>query len=333
MSLSEFEIIERYFTRPATRPAHHSGTRLGVGDDAALLSVPSGFELVAAIDTIVAGHHFLPDSAPHAIAHRALAVNLSDLAAMGAKPVWALLALTLPYAEEAWLAEFSTGWFDLADRFRVELVGGDTTRGPLTISVQVLGLVEQGTALRRCGGQPGDLIVVTGTLGDAGAGLAIVRDGGAALLPTAAAPGNRDSAAQLRARFEYPTPRIEFGRAARGIASAAMDLSDGLAGDLPKLARASGVAAHVEVNQLPLSPALRRLASRSQALEWALSAGDDYELLMTVPRAAYERLRGLAQDCALSLSVIGELREGHDVTWSMDGADISARLTGFDHFR
>lgn len=333
MSLSEFEIIERYFTRPTTRPALQSGTRLGVGDDAALLSVPSGFELVAAIDTIVVGHHFLPDAAPRAIAHRALAVNLSDLAAMGAKPVWALLALTLPQADEAWLAEFSKGWFNLADRHGVDLVGGDTTRGPLTISVQVLGLVEQGTELRRSGGRPGDLVVVTGTLGDAGAGLAIARDGGATLLPTAADPGNRDLAAQLRARFEFPAPRVEFGRAARGVASAAMDLSDGLAGDLPKLARASGVAAHVEANRLPLSPALLRLASRSQALDWALCAGDDYELLMTVPRAAYERLRDLAHACALPLSVIGELRQGHDVTWSMDGADISARLTGFDHFR
>lgn len=333
MSLSEFEIIERYFTRPTTRPALQSGTRLGVGDDAALLSVPAGFELVAAIDTIVAGHHFLPDAAPRAVAHRALAVNLSDLAAMGAKPAWALLALTLPHADEGWLAEFSKGWFDLADRHGVDLVGGDTTRGPLTISVQVLGLVEQGTALRRSGGRPGDLVVVTGTLGDAGAGLAIARDGGATLLPTAADPGNRDWAAQLRARFEFPAPRVEFGRAARGVASAAMDLSDGLAGDLPKLARAGGVAAHVEVNRLPLSPALLRLASRSQALDWAVSAGDDYELLMTVPRAAYAHLHDLAHGCALPLSVIGELREGHDVTWSMDGADISARMTGFDHFR
>ncbi len=333
MSLSEFEIIERFFTRPATRPALQSGTRLGVGDDAALLSVPAGFELVAAIDTLVAGHHFLPDAAPRAIAHRALAVNLSDLAAMGAKPVWALLALTLPLADESWLAEFSKGWFDLADAHGVDLVGGDTTRGPLTISVQILGLVEQGTALRRSGGQPGDLIVVTGTLGDAGAGLSIARDGGAAVMAAAADPANRSAAAQLRARFEFPTPRVDFGRAARGLASAAMDLSDGLAGDLPKLARASSVAAHVEADRLPLSHALQSLASRPQALDWALGAGDDYELLMTVPRARYELLRDLAQGCALPLSVIGELREGRGVTWSMDGADIGARLTGFDHFR
>jgi thiamine-monophosphate kinase len=212
-------------------------------------------------------------------------------------------------------------------------VGGDTTRGPLTISVQILGLVEQGTALCRSGGQPGDLIVVTGTLGDAGAGLSIARDGGAALLPAAADPANRDLAAQLRARFELPTPRVDFGRAARGVASAAMDLSDGVAGDLPKLALASGVAAHVEADLLPLSEGLLSLASRPQALDWALMAGDDYELLMTVPRARYERLRDLAQSCALRLSVIGELREGRGVTWSMDGADISARMTGFDHFR
>lgn len=329
MSVSEFEIIERYFTRPGTRP----GTRLGVGDDAALLTPAAGFELVAAIDTIVAGHHFLADAAPRAIAHRALAVNLSDLAAMGATPAWALLALTLPHADEAWLAEFSAGWFDLADAHGVDLVGGDTTRGPLTISVQILGQVEQGTALRRSGGRPGDLITVTGTLGDAGAGLAIARDGGRALLPAAADPAHRGAVNFLRARFDYPTPRVAFGCAARGIASAAMDLSDGLAGDLPKLARASGVAAHIEAAGLPLSDALRALASRTQGLDWALSAGDDYELLMTVPRARYEQLRDLATGLGVPLSVIGELRAGSDVTWSMDGADIGARLMGFDHFR
>ena len=331
--LSEFEIIERFFTRAAQRPALQSGTRLGVGDDAALLSVPPGFELVAAIDTIVAGHHFLPSAAPRAIAHRALAVNLSDLAAMGASPAWALLALTLPEADEGWLAEFAAGWFDLADRHGVDLVGGDTTRGPLTISVQVLGLVAQGTALRRSGGQPGDHIVVTGTLGDAGAGLAIARDGGVSLLPSALHSDNQDLASQLRARFEFPTPRVDFARGARGIASAAMDISDGLAGDLPKLAQASGVAAHVDADRLPLSQALLGLASRPQALNWALTAGDDYELLMTVPRARYERLCDLAQACALRLTVVGELREGRGVTWSMDGVDISAQLTGFDHFR
>ncbi len=329
MSLSEFEIIQRFFTRSGGRTALQSGTRLGVGDDAALLAVPPGCELVAAIDTLVAAHHFLPDAAPRAIGHRALAVNLSDLAAMGATPAWALLALTLPQADEAWLSEFSTGWFELADCHGVDLVGGDTTRGPLTISVQILGTVEQGTALRRSGGRAGDCIVVTGNLGDAGAGLAIARGAHGHAIATASLA----AIDELRSRFEYPVPRVGFGRAARGIASAAMDLSDGLAGDLPKLAQASGLAAHIEVERLPLSAALLSFASLPQAREWALSAGDDYELLMTVPRSRYQQLHDLAAGFGLRLTRIGELRAGGGVTWSMDGADIRVAAAGFDHFR
>ena len=332
-NLSEFEIIERFFTRRASAPAAHSGTRLGVGDDAALLTVPTGCELVAAIDTLVAGHHFLPDAAPRAIAHRALAVNLSDMAAMGATPAWALLALTLPQAESAWLGEFSAGWFELADRHGVDLVGGDTTRGPLTVSVQILGYVQQGTALRRSGGCEGDYIVVTGSLGDAGAGLALAAGRQVPGMPSAAVLTNPEAIAALRSRFEYPVPRLAFGREARGIASAAMDISDGLSGDLPKLAQASGLAAHVELERLPLSDALLSVATPVQAREWALSAGDDYELLMTVPRTRHERLRELAARLELRLTVIGELRAGHGVTWSMDGAVISDAGKGFDHFR
>ena len=260
--LGEFDLIERYFVRPATGHGRPS-VILGVGDDAALLRMPPGADLVAAVDTLVAGRHFLIDCDARSIGHRAMAVNLSDMAAMGATPAWATLALTLPAVETAWLERFSAGLLDLADAYGVALVGGDTTAGPLTISIQILGHVAQGTALRRGGARAGDLLAVTGTLGDAGAGLALATGD--------LRCSDRDVAAELLARYEYPTPRLDFGSLARGIASAAMDLSDGLVGDLPKLAGASGLAAHVAVDRLPLSRALRSAVPVAQAREWALA--------------------------------------------------------------
>ena len=321
--LGEFEVIRRFFTGIG---AVGSGVVLGVGDDAALLHVPAEADLAAAVDTLVAGRHFPHDSEPRSIGYRALAVNLSDMAAMGATPAWATLALTLPGADPEWLGRFSGGFADLANAHGVALVGGDTTSGPLTVSVQILGHVARGTALRRSGAQAGDLLAVTGTLGDAGAGLALMT-----------APGRRDfssaAARELIERFEYPTPRVEFGAAARGIASAAMDLSDGLAGDLPKLASASGLAAHVDLERLPLSQALLAAASSQQARDWALGAGDDYELLLAVPPARYDALSALAVRLNLRLTRIGELRRGTGVTWAWQGEPITPRLQGYDHFR
>lgn len=326
MSLGEFEIIDRFFRRTLR---HDHGVRLGIGDDAAILDLPPGRELVAALDTLVAGRHFPEDSDPRSIGHRALAVNLSDLAAMGAMPAWALMGLTLPEAKEHWLGEFAAGWFDLAGRHGVELVGGDTTAGPLTVSVQLSGWVEQGTALRRSGGQAGDLLVVTGTLGDAAAGLAIATGELRVEKPQTGA----SFLEQLRRRFEYPEPRVEFGRLARGLATAAMDLSDGIAGDLPRLARASGVAARVAVDQLPLSPALRSIVPGDRARHWALTGGDDYELLLSVPAGRLARLQEAAERCHLRLSRIGELGPGSGVTWSMDGRVLKAQPAGYEHFR
>jgi thiamine-monophosphate kinase len=321
--LGEFQLIDRYFSRSTV--GRRADVILGVGDDAALVRLPPGTELVAAVDTLVAGRHFLPDADPRAIGHRALAVNLSDMAAMGATPAWATLALTLPSADAAWLERFSEGLMSLADAHDVALVGGDTTAGPLTISIQILGHVPQGTALRRGGARAGDLLAVTGTLGDAGAGLALVS--------ARLTPGDRSAADELIARFEYPVARVEFGSRARGIASAAMDVSDGLVGDLPKLAAASGLAAHVAVERLPLSAALQALASIPQAREWALSAGDDYELLVAVPPARFEELSAVARGLSLKLTRIGELRRGNGVQWTLDGASFAAPTRGYDHFR
>ena len=326
-NLGEFALIQRFFMRHSTASdsgsAAPSGVILGIGDDAALLDMPPGTELVAAVDTIVAGRHFPEGADARSIGHRALAVNLSDLAAMGATPAWATLALTMPSVDAAWLERFAAGLLDLADANGVALVGGDTTRGPLTISVQLLGHVPRGAALRRSGARAGDLLAVTGTLGDAGAGLEFV---GAVL------PETRPAALELIRRFEYPAPRVRFGLAARGIATAAMDLSDGLVGDLPKLAQASGLAAHVSVERLPMSEAMRAVVPAAQALAWALAAGDDYELLLAVPAPRYAELAAAAGQLNLRLTTIGELRAGGGVTWSLNGGDFVPGVRGWDHF-
>jgi thiamine-monophosphate kinase len=321
--LGEFELISRFFARrgPARSEA---GVVVGIGDDAAVLDLPPATSLVAAVDTLVAGRHFPENTAARSIGHRALAVNLSDMAAMGATPAWATLALTLPSAEPGWLDEFSAGLRDLAAAHAVVLVGGDTTRGPLTASVQILGYVPHGAALLRSGARAGDLLAVSGTVGDSGAGLALVtkRLGSA----------RGAEAEQLIHRFDYPEPRVQLGIAARGIATAAMDISDGLLGDLPKLAQASGLAAHVAVERLPLSAALRSVASADQAREWAMGAGDDYELLFAVPAERFAALKAAADRLNLLLTPIGELRSGAGVTWSLNGKDFQPSASGYDHF-
>jgi thiamine-monophosphate kinase len=331
MSLGEFDLISRYFTRGPVRSPDSHGVVLGIGDDAALLQVPPGAELVAAVDTIVAGRHFLERTDAHSIGHRALAVNLSDLAAMGATPAWATLALTLPRADPAWLQGFASGLFSLAEQHGVALVGGDTTAGPLTVSIQVLGTVAAGTALRRSGAQVGDLLVVTGTLGDAGAGLWLAARATPQAQAVAAAQPIATEA--LIRRFDYPLPRVAFGLAARTLASAAMDLSDGLVADAPKLAAASGLGAVIELQRLPLSPDLRSITDPAQARDWALGAGDDYELLLAVAPERFPALAEAAQRLALPLTAIGELRAGSGVSWLLDGRVHVPRVAGYDHFR
>jgi thiamine-monophosphate kinase len=337
LSIGEFEVISRFFVRRGERAPAQEGVLLGIGDDAALLRVPEGADLVAAVDTIVAGRHFPLETDARSIGHRALAVNLSDIAAMGASPAWATLALTMPTAEPAWLERFAAGLWELADRYGVALVGGDTTSGPLTVSLQLLGHVPRGAAIRRSGARAGDILAVTGTLGDAGAGLWLAQARtaarGQALTGTDAPPHTGVLARELIERFEYPAPRVQFGLAARGIATAAMDISDGLVGDLPKLAAASGVSAHVEVERLPLSQALRELATPLQARDWALAAGDDYELLLAVPPDRFGLLSEAASRIGLALTAIGELGAGSGVTWTLNGMAWVPGVIGYDHFR
>jgi thiamine-monophosphate kinase len=319
----EFELISRFFARrDSARP--EAGVVVGIGDDAAVLNLPPETSLVAAVDTLVAGRHFPESTAARSVGHRALAVNLSDMAAMGATPAWATLALTLPSADSAWLDGFSAGLRDLAAAHAVVLVGGDTTRGPLTVSLQILGHVPHGAALKRSGARAGDLLAVSGTLGDSGAGLALVTNRLASLRSL--------EAEQLIRRFDYPEPRVQLGICARGIATAAMDISDGLLGDLPKLAQASGLAAHVDVERLPLSAVLRSVAGTDQARDWAMGAGDDYELLFAVPVERFAALKAAADRLNLLLTPIGELRSGAGVTWSLNGRDFRPSGSGYDHF-
>jgi thiamine-monophosphate kinase len=317
MPPGEFELIERYFTG---RGAAREDVRLSVGDDAAVVTPRDGAELVLALDTIVADVHFPADTGAQFVGHRALAVNLSDLAAMGAEPAWALLGLTLPAADESWLEGFAAGFDGLARRFGVALVGGDTTRGPLAASVTVGGWVPRGLALTRSGAIPGDDLWVSGTPGDAGAGLAILQS------RLAADGAVRE---ELLRRFLLPEPRISLGLALRGIASACIDISDGLAGDLEKLCRSSGVGCSVECRRLPLSKQLLEAAGAEASMRFALAAGDDYELLFTAPAAARSRIQALVT--TPPVSHIGEITATAGV--HLQGAALERDLVhGFDHF-
>jgi thiamine-monophosphate kinase len=331
VALGEFELIDRCFRalgRPGGRP--RADVVLGVGDDAALLDVPAGQQLVAALDTVVSGTHFLPGCDPVSIGHRALAVNLSDLAAMGAKPAWALLGLTLPDSDADFLDAFARGFGDLAARFDVALVGGDTTSGPLAASVQILGFVPPGLALRRAGGAPGDLLFVSGTPGDAAAGLLLERGAAGGLV----APVGLESAADiLRARFLFPTPRIELGLALRGLASACIDVSDGLLGDAGKLAAASGCGARIESADLPLSESLRALVGEPRARELALTGGDDYELCFSLPAGRLAELPVALNRAGCAVRCIGVLEETPGVRVRIGQRLVDGASAGFDHFR
>jgi thiamine-monophosphate kinase len=328
--VGEFDLIARYFQpldRPGGRP--RADVVLGIGDDAAILRVPVGQELVAAIDSLVAGTHFLPGCDPASIGHRALAVNLSDLAAMGATPAWALLALTLPAADEVFLEAFARGLRELAAAHDVAIVGGDTTAGPLAVTVQALGFAPPGAALRRDGAAAGDLLFVSGTPGDAAAGLLLERAGaGGMILPPALA----DAGAVLRRRFLFPMPRVALGLALRGLASACIDVSDGLAGDAGKLAAASGCGARIEAQSLPLSPALVAAVGRDRAVELALGGGDDYELCFSVPPGRLAELSAAVADAGCPVRCIGVLTPEPGLRVLQDGKLLPPAAAGYDHF-
>ena len=319
--MGEFDLIARYFTRPARRAV------TGVGDDCALWQPQSGMQLAVSSDMLVEGRHFLSTVSAQRLGHKALAVNLSDLAACGARPLAFTLALSLPRVDEAWLQGFSHGLFMLADAHGCELIGGDTTQGPLNICITVFGEIPPGDALLRGAAQAGDDIYVSGTVGDARLALEVFR-------------GSLSLEAELfeaaRLRMEQPEPRVALGLALRGIANACIDISDGLVGDMGHIMKASGVGAVLTTgwvaDSAAISPALQSLPL-SRRLDMALAGGDDYELLFTAAPDQAQAVQEAANDCDVPVTYIGRISAGQGLqVMDIHGVPISRRFVSFDHF-
>ncbi len=314
MGAGEFDLIARIRARVATR----ADVVLGIGDDAALLAPPPGRQLVVTADTLNDGVHFPRGTSPADVGWKALAVNLSDLASMGAEPAWCTLSLSLPQSDPAWIEGFLDGFLDLAGQHGIALVGGDTTRGPLSISVTAMGLVEPGQALRRDGARVGDEVWVTGTLGDAAGGLALL---------------DREPVPALRARLDRPTPRVAAGRALAGIATACVDVSDGLLADLGHVCARSHVAAHLDVDALPASAALREAFGEADRIALQASGGDDYELCFTAPADAGADIDAVSAQLGLRFTRIGRIVAGEGVhPVDAKSQPWSSPRRGYDHF-
>ncbi|MBV7565146.1 thiamine-phosphate kinase [Pseudomonas sp. sia0905] len=316
--MGEFELIRHYFAAAACAQAA-DGVVLGIGDDCALLEVPAGEQLAVSTDTLVAGVHFPVDAPGELLGQRALAVSVSDLAAMGATPLAFTLALTLPEVSPDWLADFTAGLESMARQCGVRLVGGDTTRGPLSLTLTVFGRVPAGQALTRAGARPGDLLCVGGNLGN-----------GAGALPFVLGErAEQAQSAELLAHYWSPMPQLQLGQALRGLATAALDISDGLLADCGHIARASGVALFVEQQRLPLSAALLACMGDERARQLALGGGDDYVLAFTLPAEKLDALRAMGQP----VTVIGRVEAGQGVhLLDADGRVIEPRYSGYQHF-
>jgi thiamine-monophosphate kinase len=317
--ISEFEIIRRYFTRRSRTAV------LGVGDDCALVKARKGMTLALSTDMLLAGRHFLAHTDPEDLGHKSLAVNLSDLAAMGADPRWALLAIALPNADERWIAAFSRGFFRLARRFDTELIGGDTTRGPLTIAITVIGEVAPKLALRRDRARAGDDVWLSGATGEAALGIAHLN--GRVKLEGSA----REACLE---RLHAPEPRVKLGQRLRGLARSAIDVSDGLVADLGHVVKASGVTAELRWEDIPRARAIAECANRALAKECLLAGGDDYELVFTAPRSKRSEIRAAGDKAGVSVTAIGAIVAGRSGVRISDagGKIIAAPRTGFDHF-
>ncbi|MBS0350277.1 MAG: thiamine-phosphate kinase [Proteobacteria bacterium] len=315
--MHEFEIIRQYFNRSVKNPQHFP---LGVGDDAALISIPKGYELATSIDSLVEGTHFLPETAAGDLGHKSLAVSLSDLAAMGAEPAAVLLALTLPKIDPPWLHNFSEAFYHLANRYQVELIGGNITKGPLAVSTVTYGFVQANKAIRRSGAQPGDDIWVSGCFGDAALALAVLKKHDP--LPK-----------ELHDRFFRPEPRVDLGLALIDLAHSAIDVSDGLAADLSKILEASQVGAEILAEKVPVSKSLSSYCQQSQAVELALTGGEDYELCFTAASEFRSTIAGIANKLACRLQRIGTIHKQTGLK-ILDNAGrlIDLKTFGFEHF-
>jgi len=315
--MGEFDLIKRYFDRPELRAGPVMS--LGIGDDCATLDIPQGCQLAVSSDTLLAGTHFFADMKAHQIAHRCLAASVSDLAAMGATPAWFNLCLTLPHADPEWLADFSQGLATQAQACGISLAGGDTTKGPLSISIHVMGWAPTGAALTRSGANIGDAILVSGSLGDSAAGLQLMQT-------------NRQAQGYLAQRYWQPTPRLALGQWLRHKASACVDVSDGLVQDLGHILKASACGADLQLEQLPLSAALVEQVAKAQAQDYAASGGEDFELCFTLPQAHLASALTYAQDSAVPITMIGTI--GGELgcrIWHSDGAEYKPQ-SGYQHF-
>ncbi|MGX9462915.1 thiamine-phosphate kinase [Shewanella sp. A14] len=318
--MKEFQLIEHYFRNKGQK---RRDVELSIGDDCALVNPAENKSLAISCDTLVENVHFLADIPAHALGYKSLAVNLSDLAAMGAEPAWFTLALTLPSVEQPWLESFSEGLFEIAEYYGIALIGGDTTRGPRSISITINGQVIKGTALTRSGAKNGDWIYVTGTLGDSALGLDILR--GAKIV-------NSEDKEYLINRHYYPTPRVLAGQALKTLATSAIDLSDGLISDLGHVLMASKVGAIVDVSQLPLSVSLKANLSRDEALSYALTGGEDYELLFTVPESQRGAIDTALIHAGVKFIKIGQICSGDKLKLVDDGIPFTPISRGFEHF-
>lgn len=314
---SEFDIIRRYFTR-------QNSAVLSVGDDAALVEVTPGYQLAISTDMLVSGRHFFPDADPFKLGHKSLAVNLSDMAAMGALPRWATLSLALPDVNEPWLEKFSDGFFALADKFNIALIGGDTTKGSLNICVTIMGETKPDEALRRDGAKVGDEIWVSGNLGDAALALAALQQ--RIILPP-------DVSAQCEAALHTPQPQVTLGLALRGIANSAIDISDGLLADLGHILERSNLGAEIYFDKLPASKILRTRLSDPLAQQCLLAGGDDYQLCFTAPTALREQVIKAGNSANVAVTCIGRMVAENKLTLlDTDNRAMKIRATGFDHF-
>ncbi|MDQ1363719.1 MAG: thiamine-monophosphate kinase [Pseudomonadota bacterium] len=319
-AVSEFDLINHYFKSFACK---RTDVLLGIGDDCALLQPPAGKQLAMTADTLVAGVHFPVNTSAFDIGYKSLAVNLSDLAAMGAEPAWAILAITLPAADESWLQEFMRGFSVLADEYGVQLIGGDTTSGPLSITVQLTGFVTSSQVLRRDTAKPGDKIYVSGTLGDAALGLKKVLG----QLVT------KNSLVHCVSRLNRPVPRVALGRELSAISQCGIDISDGLVADLGHIANASGCAANIYLSKLPLSDELRNFYGNDVDWSVIVAGGDDYELCFTLPSENELSIKVMADKCCMQMSCIGEIISGHGIhCFDAAGMEVVFENTGYNHF-
>lgn len=319
--MKEFELINRFFTgRGITR----RDVDLGIGDDCALVTVPEGCQLAVTTDTLVEGVHFFSDISPKALGHRVLAVNLSDLAAMGAEPAWISIGITLPNVDESWLEQFSEGLHDIAEYYNVQLIGGDTTQGPLTITVCAKGIVPKGKALTRSGAKVGDWLYVTGDLGDAALAIEARKQGWEL---------SEEHRAYVQKKFDYPAPQVAAGQVLRGLANSAMDISDGLLADLNHILTHSGVGATIHADKVPVSDALKSLSDEKVRLMLAMAYGDDYQLLFSVPDSNRVAVEKRLAEYGVKPTCIGQINSNAgNVSLLYKDKPWPFPETGFEHF-